>query len=111
MGRPKIEIDGRLVENMASWGCKTQEIADWFECNADTITNRFSAELLKGRTALKTNLRQWQISVAKDRNVTMLIWLGKQLLGQQDVRINLTEIPDEVFQQEAERRLKLVGSS
>ncbi len=111
MARPKIEIDGTLVEQMASWGCKTQEIADHYNCNVSTITTRFPEELLKGRNALKSNLRQWQISVAKDKNVTMLIWLGKQLLGQQDVRINLTEIPDEVFQQEAERRLKLVGSS
>lgn len=111
MARPKINIDGVLVEKMASWGCKTNEIADWFNCSPETISGRFSVELLKGRTNLKTNLRQWQISVAQAKNVTMLIWLGKQLLGQQDVRINLTEIPDEVFQQEAERRLKLVGST
>jgi hypothetical protein len=111
MARPLIQIDGSLVEKMASWGCKTIEIADHFGCNEDTITRRFSEELRKGRIALKSSLRQWQLTAAKGGNVTMQIWLGKQLLGQQDVRINLTEIPDEVFQQEAERRLKLVGSS
>ncbi len=112
MGRPEIEINGELVEKMASWGCKTKEIADWFGVSDETITRRFMAELTKGRTVLKTNLRQWQISCAKDKNVTMLIWLGKQLLDQRDIsRIELVDIPDEAFAQEAERRLKLVGST
>lgn len=111
MARPKVEIDGTLVEKMASWGCKTVEIADWFGCTDATITNRFLAELTKGRASLKTNLRQWQLSSARGGNATMLIWLGKQLLGQQEVKADLSQIPDEIFQQEAERRLKLVGDS
>ena len=112
MARPKIQIDGELVEKMASMGSKTKEIADWFGCDPDTITGRFSEELRKGRTSLKTNLRSWQIACAKDKNVTMLIWLGKQLLDQRDVsRIELVDIPDEAFAQEAERRLKLVGNT
>jgi pyruvate-formate lyase-activating enzyme len=69
---------------MASWGCKTTEIADWFLCDVGTITGRFSDELTKGRIKLKTNLRQWQIASARGGNVTMQIWLGKQLLGQTD---------------------------
>ncbi len=111
MGRPFLDIDQDLVEKMASWGCNNIEIADQFGCSVDTITNRFSDLLRKGRVILKTNLRQWQLSAAKGGNVTMQIWLGKQILGQQDVRINLTEIPDELFLVEAERRLKLVGST
>ena len=111
MGRPKIEIDGALVEKLAALGCKTVEIGDHFGCDDDTITRRFPAELTKGRVALKTNLRQWQISAAKNGNITMLIWLGKQLLGQKDVtRIELGDIPDEVFSLEVQRRLKLVSN-
>ena len=33
---------------------------------------------------LRTSLRRWQYEKAKDGNVAMLIWLGKQLLGQRD---------------------------
>jgi hypothetical protein len=41
-------------------------------------------------------------------NVTMLIWLGKQHLGQKDIsRVELTEIPDEVFEREVKRRAEL----
>lgn len=111
MARPKIEIDGQLVYDMASWGCKTIEIANYFDCSTDTLERRFAAELSKGKHDLRSNLRQWQLKAARDGNVTMQIWLGKQMLGQQDVKVNLTEIPDEVFQQEAERRLKLVGNT
>lgn len=53
-------------------------------CTEDTITNRFSAELLKGRTNLKMSVRRWQIESAKKGNVVMQIWLGKQLLGQSE---------------------------
>lgn len=109
MARPKIDIDGNLVEKMASWGCKTVEIADYFNCDTDTITNRFSVELRKGRTALKTNLRQWQLAAARGGNSALLIWLGKQLLDQKEIsRIELIDVPEEVFEQEAIRRLKLV---
>jgi hypothetical protein len=40
--------------------------------------------------------------------VVMLIWLGKQLLGQKDIsRIELDQIPDETFAAEAKRRIDL----
>lgn len=38
----------------------------------------------RGRVRLKLALRQKQIRLAMARVTTMLIWLGKQLLGQAD---------------------------
>ncbi len=84
MARPKKQLDGELIEKMASWGCKTIEIAEHLRVSDDTITRNYAAELIKGRTALKTNLRQWQLRRAQAGSDTMLIWLGKQLLGQSD---------------------------
>lgn len=84
MARPKLKIDPKEVERFASWGCKNNEIAILLNCSADTIANRFSAELQKGRENLKMSLRRWQLEAAKKGNVTMLIWLGKQMLGQTD---------------------------
>lgn len=106
MARPLIEIDPVIVEKMASLGCKNTEIAAHFNCTDDTITNRFSAELAKGRANLKMSLRQLQIKSAQNGNVAMLIWLGKQYLDQQDkTQLVLEKISDEMLVAEAQRRL------
>jgi len=36
----------------------------------------------------KNSLRRAQLKVALDGNVTMLIWLGKQMLGQSETKIS-----------------------
>jgi hypothetical protein len=52
------------------------------------------------------SLRQWQLKKAKEGNVVMLIWLGKQMLGQQDkTQLVLSKIPDDLLVAEAQRRL------
>lgn len=38
----------------------------------------------EGRAELEVNIRHWQIEAAKAGNVQMLIWLGKNILGQTD---------------------------
>jgi hypothetical protein len=82
---PKVpDIDAKLVENMASWGCKTIEIANYFGVSVATIDRRFVEELVKGRANLQMSLRRKQIDIALKGNVTMLIWLGKQMLDQKD---------------------------
>lgn len=88
MARPKIQIDAKQVQDLASVGCKTTEIARLLDCSADTIERRFAGELRKGRENLKISLRQWQLAAAKKGNVVMLIWLGKQYLGQSDTVSN-----------------------
>ncbi len=95
MSRPKLDIDAAQVEELASIGCKVEEIADFFGCSRDTIHGRFSADITKGRSRLKESLRRWQLAAAKKGNVVMLIWLGKQLLGQVDKQEpDPTEIKD-----------------
>lgn len=107
-----LPIDGELVQKFASLGCKTKEIADYFGCSTDTIERRFAAELTKGRANLQMSLRQWQLKSAERGNVSMLIWLGKQMLGQQDRSlIELSKIEDDVFIAEAQRRLNAGKSS
>jgi hypothetical protein len=84
VGRPEIKIDKELVFKFAQMGCKNTEIADYFGCHEETISNNFSDELAKGRAEIRMSLRQWQLKAAKEGNATMLIWLGKQMLGQKD---------------------------
>lgn len=84
MARPKLEIDPVLVEELAGIGCKNKEIAVIAGCSTDTLERRYAAELEKGRENLKVSLRRWQLESARRGNVVMLIWLGKQILGQSD---------------------------
>lgn len=84
MARPKLDIDSKEVEKLAAIGCTNDEIAAFFDCSKDTIEGRFSANLRKGRENGKTRLRRLQLQAAEKGNVAMLIWLGKQMLGQKD---------------------------
>lgn len=106
MARPLLEIDPIEVTKLAQLGCKTEEIADFLGCSVDTLDRRFAAELHKGRADLKMTLRRMQIQAAQKGNVVMMIWLGKQLLGQMErSQIDIAKIPDDIFLEEARRRL------
>lgn len=84
IGRNKIAVPPDEVEHQASLGCTDSEIAKYFGVKDDTLRRHFSEYLIKGRHNLKTSLRQAQLRVALEGNPTMLIWLGKNLLSQND---------------------------
>lgn len=84
VGRNKTVIPPEDVYKLAQIGCKNQEIADWFGIDENTLTYNFSVELLKGRENLKQSLRRAQLKLALSGNATMLIWLGKNILGQSE---------------------------
>ena len=83
-GRPMIEIDADKVEMLASFGCSTVEIAKLHNCDEHTIRKRFKDELERGRESMKIKLRQLQWKTAESGSNAMLIFLGKQYLGQSD---------------------------
>ena len=83
-GRKLLDIKEEDVEKLASYGCKNVEIADFFNCSVDTITGRFSDILRKGSAELKRTIRKALIDFALKGNATLLIWLGKNELGQRD---------------------------
>lgn len=85
MARPKkYNIDTKEVVKLASYGCTNKEIADFFGCSADLLEKSYSEFLRKGKVAVKIRLRQLQWASAENGNVTMQIFLGKNMLGQQD---------------------------
>lgn len=84
MGRPKLEIDEEEVIKLASIHCTMEEIGYIVGCSVDTLENRFSESIKEGRARGRASLRRMQYEAAKKGNATMLIWLGKQLLGQRD---------------------------
>jgi predicted transcriptional regulator len=84
MARPKVEIPAVQVAKLAEFHCTTDEIASFFGVSRDTIERRYRKELQQGKAASKMLLRQKQYELAKSGDKTMLIWLGKQWLGQND---------------------------
>ena len=107
MARPKIVIDAEQVYKLAQLGCKNEEMAKYFGCSPQTLETRFQPEIDKGRSELKMSLRRWQLASAQKGNVAMMIWLGKQMLGQiERSQLDISKIDDEAFLAEAARRLK-----
>jgi hypothetical protein len=88
VGRNNTVVPPEEVIKLASIGCKDMEIADWFGISNDTLRYNFAVELLKGRESLKQSLRRSQIKLALSGNAVMLIWLGKNILGQSDNPLN-----------------------
>lgn len=84
MGRPRAELNLKLIRSLAQIGCTLTEIASIIGVNEKTIRRRASDEIEKGHNEMRTTLRRWQYLKAKDGNVAMLIWLGKQFLGQRE---------------------------
>lgn len=72
------------VYKLAAMGCSNAEISRWFSIDENTLTYNFSEILAKGREQLKQSLRRAQIKLALSGNATMLIWLGKNILGQSE---------------------------
>jgi len=72
------------VYKLATMGCPDREIAEWFGVNEDTLRYNFKSYLTKARAHLKQRLRQAQLRTAIEGNPTMLVWLGKNMLGQSD---------------------------
>lgn len=85
MARPKkYHIDTEQLQKLAKLGCTNKEMGDFFGCSADLLEKSYSDILTKGRAEQKMRLRQLQWKSAEKGNVTMQIFLGKNLLGQQD---------------------------
>ena len=94
MARPKKhKIETSKIEQLASYGCTNREISAFFDCSQTTLTRNYGDFLTKGREKGKIRLRQMQWKSAENGNVTMQIWLGKQVLGQSENTITEDDEP------------------
>ena len=92
MGRPRKEIDWDLADKSAALMCTGEEIANLCSVSYDTLISKIKEQGYNsfsdwfGERAAPTlkSLRRKQLDVALGGNIVMLIWLGKQLLGQKD---------------------------
>ncbi len=105
-GRPRFNLDLSEVEKLCAIGCTHIEIAEWLEISERTLHNWLSDEertfqvkngdsgkiesktlrqiMDRGYARMKISIRRQQIKLLMEGNVTMAIWLGKQVLGQKD---------------------------
>ena len=93
----KKEISASGVFKLAQRFWTKSEIAAFYDCHSDTITNRFQDIFIKGQEQGKTKLRDVQMKSAMNGNVTMQIWLGKQYLKQTDKQETDITLPTEII--------------
>ena len=77
-------IDPDEVYKLASYGCTMEEMSDFFQIDRETLKYNFWNYIKQGQASTRVRLRKSQLDVAYSGNPTMLIWLGKQMLGQTD---------------------------
>lgn len=108
MSRPEKAIDWAKVDNLLMAGCIGTQIAPHFDMHPETFYRRIEEKYGVGFTeysALKKQqgnslllAKQLERAVSGKGDNTMLIWLGKQRLGQKESLDNtgLSEITFEV---------------
>ena len=83
---PRKRINRSQIYELARIGATNEEIATIMRVAKNSLSSEYKKEMDRGRAELNVSLRRQQIYEAtegKKRDV-MLIWLGKNLLGQTD---------------------------
>ena len=91
-GRPRKELNQHTFERLCEVQCTLEEIAHVLNVSEDTVERwckrtyalGFADAYKKFSATGKTSLRRYQFEAAKKGNAALLIWLGKQYLGQTD---------------------------
>jgi hypothetical protein len=105
MGRPATEsakIDRAELEKLMRLYPSEQEAADWFDVTIKTlmrfIRKEFGSSFVQLReksfTRTKVAIKRSQLEKAMKGDNTMLIWVGKQYLGQRDKNSHEHSGPD-----------------
>ena len=84
MARPEKYIDEDLLKKLCTILCTDVEMAAILSVSVDTLNRRYADKIKEWKEGGKMSLRRAQYQLAMKGNMGMLIWLGKQHLGQSD---------------------------
>lgn len=103
MARKRIEIDYSSLDKLLGMQCTLEECAAFFNISEDTIERAIKRDkkmsfseyrdIKKQAGSISLRRAQWKKATEK-LDTTMLIWLGKQYLGQTDKQEIKTEFKD-----------------
>lgn len=103
-GRPRKAIDWEQLEKLCAIHCTGEECASVLGVSYDALNDAIKRKGYSGFPEYfkkysgpgKASLRRMQFRAAESGNATMLIWLGKQYLGQRDYKyepLSESELP------------------
>lgn len=84
MARPIKKVDVKQIETLAAINCSYAEIGAVVDLDPSTLTRRYAQFIQKGREQGKSSLKRKMWEIAMSGNVSMCIWLSKQMLGYTD---------------------------
>ena len=93
VGRPRANINWDEIDKLCMIGATQEEVCAWFDIHINTLEralkrdkkcNNFGEYSAAKHCKGKVSLRRRQMQLALSGNATMLIWLGKQKLGQHE---------------------------
>lgn len=84
--RPLKPIDEDKLRDLLAVNMPVKRIAQYFNVTSETLYNRYGDLIIESNVEYEAQLRKAQLRTALDGNPTMLIWLGKQYLGQRDLQ-------------------------
>ena len=93
-GTPEYVIDKEKLQALAATMASYDEMSLVLGVPEKFLRDHYKAVIDAGQAEAKTNLRSVQFATAKGGNVIMQIWLGKQYLGQKDIRREEQTGPD-----------------
>ncbi len=76
--------DCQAVRKLAHLGLGRDTIATLLGCECRTLRAFCEGEFLLGQAEFVRDLHAFQYEMAKNHNASMLLWLGKAVLGQKD---------------------------
>tara|TARA_R100001440_G_scaffold4268_2_gene9808 strand:- start:2934 stop:3395 length:462 start_codon:yes stop_codon:yes gene_type:complete len=82
VGRAKTVVPEEEFYKLAALHSSWRELSDWFGVPVGTLRDNFADIYEKATTETKQKLRRAQLDLAMKGDRVMLIWLGKNILGQ-----------------------------
>jgi hypothetical protein len=111
-GPPFKQLDARKIELMAEVGCSREEIGLLCGVSTSTIDRNYDGAVKQGHAKRNYNLRKLQYESAKRGSVAMLIWLGKQWLGQKEhIELAQADVLNELLSEYKKRYERLADTA